>query len=256
MNQYTLITGAGSGIGKELAHIAARERQNLVLVARSKSALLQLQKELIKNNKITVEVLVLDLTKSRTCTEIATFCESKNINITTLINNAGFGDYGLFSQSNLKTQLGIIDVNIRALTELTHLFLPNMIAQKQGKIMNVGSVASFLPGPLMSVYFASKNYVLSFSRALSEELKGTGVSVTCLCPGPTKTKFGNSAQVSETHSTTNPKTTAREVAEYGWYAMQSGETVAIHGKGNRASVQLIKFIPRNLLTALVKRVQK
>lgn len=154
-----------------------------------------------------------------------------------------------------KRQLQMIAVNIRTLTELSHLFLPAMVTQKRGKIMNLGSVASFLPGPGMSVYFASKNYVLRFSEALAEELRGSGVTVTCLCPGPTKTNFGDNAQVSETHSTANPKTTAREVAEFGWYHMQAGTRVAVYGRGNRVMLHIARFVPRTLLTKLARKIQ-
>ncbi|MFO0971046.1 MAG: SDR family oxidoreductase [Candidatus Saccharimonadales bacterium] len=259
MQKFTLITGATSGIGLELAKIAAREKRNLVLIARSKSKLEELRDQILRqaqNDTQRVEIMALDLSKSTSVQKLFAFCEKSKIFIDELINNAGFGDYGTFAQSDVKRQLTMIDLNIRSLTELTHLLLPAMMEQKTGRIMNLGSVASFLPGPLMSVYFASKNYVLSFSRALHEELRGCGVSVTCLCPGATQTNFGKNAQVSETHSTANPKVTAREVAEFGWYHMQAGDPIAIYGRGNRTLLQIVKFIPRNLLTRLIKHIQK
>lgn len=259
MRKFTLITGATSGIGLELAKIAAREKRNLLLVARSKSKLKELQGQILRqaqNDKQAVEIIAVDLSKSTSAQKVLAFCEKNKIFIDELINNAGFGDYGTFAQSDVKRQLTMIDLNIRSLTELTHLLLPAMMEQKTGRIMNLGSVASFLPGPLMSVYFASKNYVLSFSRALHEELRGSGVSVTCLCPGATKTDFGKNAQVSDSHSTANPKVTAREVAEFGWYYMQAGDPIAIYGRGNRTLLQIVKFIPRNLLTRLIKHIQK
>ena len=255
MKKYTLITGASSGIGLVLAKIAIREKQNLVLVARDESRLKEVAKEL-SNAKLTVEYLALDLSKPGAAKKVFEFCEKKKLFIDTLINNAGFGDYGNFASADLQRQLSMIDLNVKTLTELTHLFLPAMLKNNSGKIMNLGSVASFLPGPLMSVYFATKNYVLSFSRALSEELRGSGVTVTCLCPGSTNTGFGKAAHVSDTHSTAHPKTTAREVAEFGWYQMQNGTLVAIYGFENKFTVQLSKFIPRNLLTRIVKRVQR
>lgn len=266
---YTLITGASSGIGKELALIAAKDGRNLVLVARSKSDL-GLVKELIirqasscttasadrQDDTLRVEIFAIDLSLNTSAEKVYEFCKQKNISVTELINNAGFGDYGKFASSDLSRQLNMIDLNIRSLTELTHLFLPKMISNGSGKIMNVGSVASFLPGPLMSVYFASKNYVLRFSEALSEELVGSGVSVTCLCPGPTKTSFGKSAHVSKTHSTANPRTTAQQVAAFGWKHMQVGTRVAIHGISNRIAIQLTRFVPRNLVAKLVKIIQR
>lgn len=254
---YTLITGATSGIGRELASIAAREKRNLVLLARNKKALEEIKIELLKSyNKIRVEVLAIDLSQLESAQKVYDFCSQNKLFVDELINNAGFGDYGEFSNSDVARQLSMIDLNIRSITELTHLFLPAMVKKKHGKIMNLGSVASFLPGPLMSVYFASKSYVLRFSEALAEELKNTGVSVTCLCPGPTKTNFGNAAKVSKTHSTANPKTTARDVAEFGWYHLQNGTRVAIHGRGNRLIVQAIKFIPRTVLAKLVQKIQR
>ncbi len=259
MKKFTLITGASSGIGLELAKIAAKEQRNLILVSRNKKDLETARNQILEQagtEKIAVEILAIDLSIPIAATKVYEFCHKKNIFINELINNAGFGDYGSFSNSNIKKQLSMIDLNIRNLTELTHLFLPEMITEKDGKILNLGSVASFLPGPLMSVYFASKNYVLSFSRALSEELRGSGVTVTCLCPGATNTGFGKTAAVSDTHSTAHPKTTAAEVANYGWYQMQRGSPVAIHGKGNQISVWLTKFIPRNMLARLVKTIQK
>lgn len=256
---YTLITGASSGIGRELAIIAARENRNVLLVARDQRKLDGLKDQILRraqNDKLQVEVLSVDLSKTTGAKKVYEFCEKKKIFINELINNAGFGDYGDFSQSNAQRQLQMIDLNIRTLTELTHLFLPEMIEQKTGKIMNLGSVASFLPGPLMSVYFASKSYVLSFSEALAEELNGSGITITCLCPGATKTDFDKTAKVSQTHSTANPKTTAQEVAQFGWYHMQVGTRVAIYGRANRFMIQLTKFVPRNLLAKLVKKVQK
>jgi len=259
MNNYTLITGASSGIGLEFAKIAAREKNNLILVARDKNGLEKVKTDILeefKTAKIDVVVVALDLTKDDSAQQLFELCKEKNFFVSTLINNAGFGDYGNFSQSDKGRQLSMIDLNIRSLTELTHLFLPAMIKQKNGKIMNIGSVASFMPGPLMSVYFASKNYVLSFSEALAEELRGSGVTVTCLCPGSTKTNFGKNAHVSENHSTANPKTTAKEVAQYGWYQMKNGVVVAIYGLGNKITIGLTRFIPRSLLVRLVKKIQK
>lgn len=259
MRKFTLITGATSGIGLELTKIAAREKRNLLLVARSGLKLKELRDQILRqgqNDKQAVEVIAVDLSKPTSAQKVFDFCEKKSLFVDELINNSGFGDYGEFAKSDRARQLAMIDLNIRSLTELTHLYLPAMIKHRSGKVMNLGSVASFLPGPLMSVYFASKNYVLSFSRALSEELRGSGVSITCLCPGATNTGFGKSAQVSDSHATANPKTTAQEVAQYGWYAMQQDETVAIYGRANRLMLQLTKLVPRDLVTKLVHRIQK
>ena len=257
MKDYTIITGASSGIGYELAKLAAKNEQNMVLVARDKSGLDKAKKEItVINPKLSVETVALDLSEPTSAQELFEYCKKRECNVTTLINNAGFGYYGVFEKSDLKRQLAMIDLNIRTLTELTHLFLPNMVARGSGKVMNLGSVASFFPGPLMSVYFASKNYVLAFSEAIAEELRGSGVTVTCLCPGSTKTNFGKSAHVSETHSTADPKTTAEDVAMFGWYHMDQGTVVATYGFSNRLSISLARLLPRSLRVKLIKRVQK
>lgn len=253
---YTLITGASSGIGKELAEIAAREGHNVILVARDEAALTTVAKDLAKRYGIDAIVLVSDLTKQQSPQQIFDTITSKKVVVDTLINNAGFGDYGDFVQSDRVAQLGMINLNVRALTELTHLFLPAMVRRKTGYVMNLGSVAGFLPGPYMSVYFASKAYVLSFSEALSAELRDSGVSVTCLCPGSTKTSFGESAHVSETHSTRTSHVTPRQVAEFGWKAMKDGKPVAVYGFGNRLSIIFTKFLPRRLVVRIVERIQK
>lgn len=259
MKEHTLVTGASGGIGLELAIIAANNGNNLVLVARDKAGLDAARSKILERtqgDRLQIEILALDLSKPESPREVFDFCISKNIFISTLINNAGFGDYGEFAKTDLKRQLSMIDLNVRAVTELTHLFLPAMITKNKGKIMNLGSVASFLPGPLMSVYFAGKNYVLRFSEALSEELRDTGVTVTCLCPGSTKTNFGKSARVSPAHSTLSSKTTAAQVAEFGWRHLQKGTRVAIYGWNNRLALLTSRFVPRNLLGKLVKKIQK
>lgn len=252
---YTLVTGASSGIGKALATIAAREGHGLILVARNKRALASLAYDLSERYSVPTRVIVTDLSDPESPTKIYHELEQNGVVVDILINNAGFGDYGAFLSSSVDTQLAMIAVNIRALTELTHLFLPDMIARGSGRIMNVGSVASFVPGPMMSVYFATKAYVLSFSEALSEELRGTGVSVTCLAPGSTSTGFGDTAQAKANHSTKTSRVTAQSVAEYGWRAMMSRKTVAIHGIGNRLSLRLVRFLPRAVVTRIVRKIQ-
>ena len=252
---YTLITGASSGIGLELAHIAAIHGRNLVLVARSEDRLTNLASAFRKQNNIGVEVITLDLSQPNAPQHVFQHLQKMNITVTELINNAGFGDYGAFATTDRHTQLTMIDLNIRALTELTHLFLPDIIASK-GRIMNVSSVAGFVPGPMMSVYFATKAYVLSFSEALSEELRGSGVTVTCLAPGSTKTSFGETAHAKSTHSTRTSRVTARQVAEFGWKAMQNGKPLAIHGSHNRVVLFLQRLLPRSTIAKLVHSMQR
>lgn len=253
---YTLITGASSGIGRELATIAAINHKDLVLVARDASELQVVASGLAKKYGIKTVVIACDLVENKSPQHIYDTLGDRDITVDILINNAGVGDYGVFARADRRKQLALIDLNIRALTELTHLFLPSMIKRGNGHIMNVGSTASFVPGPLMSVYFASKAYVLSFTEALAEELKGSGVIATCLCPGSTKTNFGSTAHVSDTHSTATSRVTPRQVAEFGWGAMMSGKTVAIHGTTNRLALFAMRFLSRKMITRIVAHIQK
>jgi short-subunit dehydrogenase len=252
---YTLITGASSGIGMELSKVAARDGHSVILVARSKHKLTELARSLTEQHEVHTEVISLDLTERDAAQSLHRTLKRKNLDVDILINNAGFGDYGAFSVSNINTQLSMIDLNIRALTELTHLLLPS-IQKNHGRIMNVASVAGFLPGPMMSVYFATKAYVLSFSEALSEELRGSGVTVTCLAPGSTKTDFGENANASLTHSTRTSNVSAMSVAEFGWKSMLKGRSLAVHGITNRLVIFLKRFLPRRLITALVHHMQR
>ena len=256
MNNFSLITGASSGIGRDLARVAAKDCRNLVLTARSKAKLLELKSELTKKYGVKIEIIDIDLSLAESPQKVFDFCKSKNIVVSELINNAGFGDYGDFADSDPSKQLNMIDLNVRSLTAMTHLFIQPMIAAKRGKIMNVASVAAFIPGPSMSVYFATKHYVLAFSEALAQELAGSGVSVTTLCPGATKTNFANQAHVSKNNAISTTKVTAADVAEFGRRAMQKSHRVAVHGVSNRLMIGLVRFLPRNLLASLVQKVQK
>lgn len=252
---YTLITGASRGIGKELALLAAREGRNVILVARDKESLTKLARDLTKRYDIFAEVITADLTKPAASQIIYDTTKHKKLSVDILINNAGFGNYGAFDTSELPTQLNMIDLNVRVLTELTHLFLPELKSHKSAYILNIGSVASFIPGPFMSVYFATKAYVLSFSEALSWELRDSSVSVTCLCPGSTKTDFGRAARTADNHSTKTTKVSAQQVAEFGWKAMQNKRTVAIHGIKNRLLIVLTRLLPRRLTARTVAKIQ-
>lgn len=245
---YTLITGASSGIGKELAWTAAIRGCKLILVARNGAALRELA------DKLPTEVIAIaeDLSDADAAERLAAALKRRELTVEILINNAGVADYGEFAETELSRQENMLMLNILTLTKLTHVLLPDIIKRK-GRIMNVGSVASFLPGPKMSTYFASKAYVLSFSEALQQELKPKGVSVTCLCPGPTASNFAKSARVGKNHATARTKVSARGVAAFGWNAMQNGKPVAIHGFGNKFAVLLIRFLPRSLVRWAMKQ---
>ncbi len=256
MNKTALITGASSGIGLELAHVFAQNQTDLVLVARSEKALQNLATTLQNKHNIKVNVLALDLSLPDSAQTVYKYTQSNGINVDYLINNAGFGDYGMFAESNWDKQSQMINLNILTLTHLTHLYLPGMINRKHGKIMNVASTASFQPGPTMSVYFASKAFVLHFSEAIANELEGTGVTVTALCPGPTASGFQDAADLNESKLVKGRKLPdAKSVAIYGYKAMMKDKTVAIHGTMNAIMANAIRFTPRFLVVKMARMVQ-
>jgi len=254
---YTLITGASSGIGHELAKICAKESQNLILVARSQNALNSLAAELMQNFKIKAEVLAIDLAQASSVNQLYQNIQNHSWEVNILINNAGFGDYGYFLSSSWEKQRDVIHVNIMALTQLTHFFLPSMVKRKSGKIMNIASTAAFQPGPLMSVYYASKAFVLSFSEALSTELEGTGVTVTALCPGTTQSGFQKVARFSNLSKfNTSLIPSSQQVAEFAFRSMMQEKVVAVHGMKNKLLVLSVRFFPRSLMRRIMMRFQK
>lgn len=251
-----LITGASSGIGLELSELFAKNNTNLVLVARSESKLKELADRLQKQYNIKVYLLTKDLSKYDTAKEIFDWCSSQEIVVNFLVNNAGFGDFGMFSESKWEKQLQMINLNITTLSYLTHLFLPSMVARKQGRVLNVASTAAFQPGPLMAVYYATKAYVLHFSEAIANELSGTGVTVTALCPGATESGFQAAADMQESKLVKGKKLpTSKEVAEYGYKAMMQGKAVAIHGTMNYLMANSVRFTPRDLVVKIARSVQ-
>lgn len=255
MNQTVLITGASGGIGYELALLFAKERYNLVLVARNSEVLNQMSIELSKIYGISVTVIAKDLSVPSTPQEIYEELYRESVTIDVLVNNAGFGHYGLFHEHDLTTDLAMLQVNITALTHLCKLFLPAMIRRGSGKILNVASTAAFLPGPLMAVYYASKAYVLHYSEALANELQETGVSVTTLCPGPTQTDFQTRAHMEQSKIMQRTIMDATTVARMGYTGMMNKQTVVVAGFKNKLLVNLVRFLPRKIVTATVRRIQ-
>ncbi len=250
-----LITGASNGIGLELAKIFAANKNNVVLVARSTDKLKTLATDL-EAKGVKVYVLSADLSKSDSAQTIYQFCTDNKLNIDYLVNNAGFGDFGLFAQSDWSKQSQMITLNIETLTHLTHLFLPEMIKRKYGKVLNVASTAAFQPGPTMSVYYATKAYVLSFTEAISNELAGTGVTVTALCPGATESGFQSAAAMEESKLVKGKKLpTSYEVALFGYKKLMIGKVVAIHGLMNTIMATSIRFTPRPLVLKIVRAMQ-
>ena len=210
--ETVLITGASSGIGLELAKCFAAEKSRLVLVARNAAALEALAAELRREHQIEAHVLTADLAKPDAARDVFEQAGRAGFSVDVLVNNAGFGLHGSFTELPLPRQLEIIHVNITALVALTGLFLPGMVQRQRGGILNVGSVAGFMPGPHMAIYFATKAFVQSFIEALNEELRGSGVAVSVLCPGPTKPNFSQVARGYREHASASPKMSAAAVA--------------------------------------------
>ena len=250
--ETVLITGASSGIGLELARCFAAEGCRLILLARNTAALETLAAELRQHHQIETIVLTADLSRPETPGSVFQGLQGRGIAVDVLVNNAGFGAHGEFARLPLQRQIEMVQVNVSALIHLTGLFLPGMIERRRGGVLNVGSVAGFLPGPGMAVYYATKAHVLSFSEALAEELGGTGLTVTVLCPGPTETNFGRVARGQKTRRLKSPKMTAATVAAYGHRAFRRGTLVAIPGWQNRVLVFLIRLLPRRLVRKMAR----
>lgn len=257
MRKYALITGASSGIGFELAKIFAGEGFNLVLVARREERLMNLKQELETAHSVSVHVFAADLSKADAPDTLFQFCENQDLQIEVLINNAGIGDYGFFSKADWDKTSTMIDLNVKSLTHLTHLFTPGMIERGSGKIMNVASTAAFQPGPLMSVYYATKHYVLAFSEALANEVAEHDITVTALCPGPTQSEFQETANMEKSKLMDRfPMPSSAEVAQYGFNALMHGKRVAIYGAANKIMAIIIRFFPRRWVTAVVRKIQE
>jgi short-subunit dehydrogenase len=245
-----LITGASGGIGLELARIFAREGYDLVLVARSRERMDELAREL---KPASVQVIARDLTLPGAAEEIQRDVPKVDV----LVNNAGYGVYGPFVKTQLAAEIGMIQLNVTVLVALTKLYLPGMVAAKYGRIMNVASTAAFQPGPLMAIYYATKAFVLSFSEAIANELRGTGVTVTALCPGPTATGFIAEAKLEKSRLFKLMKLMdARTVAEAGYRALMAGKPVVVTGLMNKVLAQSVRFSPRGLVAKIARKMQE
>ena len=250
-----LVTGASSGIGYEFAKVLAKNKYDIIIVSRNKEKLQKIKKEIEREHKIKVYVYKSDLSKLNEVKKF--YYEVKNEDISVLINNAGVGDFGKFLDISWEKDNEVIDINIKALTFLTKLFSEKMVERGEGKILNVASVAAFQPGPYLAVYSATKSYVLHFSEALAEELKGTGVTVTTLCPGLTMSNFFKRSGISDDEvKTWGNLATAKEVAEYGYEMMIKNKIIAVYGLRSKFSIFLKKFLPRNFVTKITGHVLK
>jgi short-subunit dehydrogenase len=252
-----LITGASSGIGTEFARLAAADGYDLVLVARGQVQLERLAEELRERHRITVRVIAIDLSGPNAASNLYAELTPAGISVDVLVNNAGFAQYGLFWRNDMQTMLDMLQVNMVTLTHLCRLFMPAMIERGRGAVLNVASMAAFQPGPLMAAYYASKAYVLWLSEALANECKDTGVSVTALCPGPTRTRFEQRAGLDLSRLFKwVPVSDARSVASEGYRAMKRGKTLVIPGFMNRLAALGVQLAPRSAVAAVVRALQE
>ena len=254
--QTALVTGASAGIGVDLAECFAANGYHVILTGRTESALREVADRLAKDYGVTATPIAADLGAIGAGQRLADAIKKRGLSVDVLVNNAGYGHAGAFNGSDAATHLGMIDLNDRALVELTHIYWPAMIANRRGGVLNVASTAAFQPGPLMAIYYASKAFVLSFSEALWEEARDTGVKVSCLCPGPTVSKFRERAGTNKVRlsraSTPMPSMT---VARMGYHAWRANKRVEVTGLRNHLTASLVSFLPRTLLLRIVRNLQ-
>ena len=259
MNNTALITGASGGIGAALARKHAAQGGDLILAARSKDKLEELAAELKAAHGTTVYTIGIDLAQPESAQALVDEIEGAGHlpSVDILINNAGFGGHGKFHERNWDMDRAMMQLNIVTLTALTRFLLPGMVERRKGRIMNVASTAAFMPGPLQAVYFASKAYVLSFTQAIAEELQGSGVTATALCPGYTETGFKDAADLGGTALAKGMAETPEQVAETGYNAMLNGESSVVSGNVNKVLAHgLTRLIPRSITAKIAKKLQE
>ena len=256
MSKTALITGASGGIGYELALLFAGDGYDCILVARSQNKLKELAERLEREHRVKTLVLAKDLAKPSAVDEIYEEVTAASMHVDVLVNNAGFPVFGPFVETDLQVELEMLQVNVIALTALTKLFLKGMVERRAGRILNLASTAAFLPGPLMAVYYASKAYVLSFSQALSNELHGTGVTVTALSPGPTRTGFQKRGVMEDSRLVQGQIADAASVALAGYRGLMAGKTIVIPGFTNKLIPWVVRLSPRGVVTRVVRRMQE
>lgn len=257
MNKTVLITGASSGIGLNFSHKFAQSGHDVILVARSEGKLRTLSEEIETKYAVKTYVFTADLSKPEASKELYESIKEKGIQVDILINNAGFGLFGEFEETELSKELDMIQVNITALTELCKYFGKDMVNLKEGRILNVASTAAFQPGPLMAVYYATKAYVLSLSEALANEWAPHGVRVAALCPGATETGFSDAAELQSSKLFQSGVMNVEDVVEEGYKQMMTNnKTVIVPGVKNRMLTKSIRFLPRKMVTNIVRKVQE
>lgn len=255
--EYTLITGASSGIGLELASLCAKKKQNLILVARSGNKLQEIKTELERKYAVHVECFAIDLSKPNSAKELYDKTADAGYDVTILINNAGFGDHEVFLDSDWQRQQAMVQLNITTLMQLTYLYGNDMRDEGTGRILNISSVAAFSAGPYMSIYYATKGFVLSFSLAVAAELKGSGVTVTAICPGPTKTGFESAADMKNSKMFTQffPQT-AKSVAKCAYRAMMKGKPLVYHSKATKLMNVGSRLTSRKFAAGFAERINQ
>ena len=256
MSKTALITGASGGIGYELALLFGRNGYDCILVARSEDKLKELATRLENEHRVKTLVIARDLSRPIAVDEIYEEVTAASMPVDALVNNAGFPVFGLFVETDPQAELEMLQVNVVALTALTKLFLRGMVERRAGRILNLASTAAFLPGPLMAVYYASKAYVLSFSQALANELRGTGVTVTALCPGPTRTGFQKRGVMEDSGLVQGQIADAASVALAGYRGLMAGKTIVIPGFSNKLIPWVARLSPRGMVTRVVRRTQE
>ncbi len=257
MNKTALITGASSGIGRELAKLHSQKGGNAVIVARTESKLVDLKKELEQKYSVQITPISVDLSQAGSAVALYDEIKNKGIQIDYLLNNAGFGLRGKFHELDWKRQAEMIQLNMVTLTELMHLYIPEMLERNYGRVLNTGSTASFMPGPLQAVYYASKSYVQFLSNAIAEELKDTNVSITNLMPGVTDTGFGKTAGMENTELF-KKAVSPTKVAKEGYEAMLKGKLDVISGLtlAQRVMISLVPFTPKKIILNQVRKLQE
>ncbi|TWU01298.1 SDR family NAD(P)-dependent oxidoreductase [Stieleria varia] len=251
----TLITGSSSGIGWELAKCFASGGDDVVLVARSEDKLQELAEQIRNEQGVAATVIPADLSRSENVDQLCRSMKERSIAVDTLVNNAGFGALGRFAELSVDRQTDMLMLNIVALTRLTRLLIPDMIHRKRGGVLNVGSIAAYQAGPNMSVYYASKAYVLSFTEGLREELAGTGLHVTCLEPGPTQSSFGEDSGMGKLDMFSSSTMSAAAVAKAGYKGYLADDDIVIPGWKNRLMVTSVGFLPRIATRKIVGKLQ-
>jgi short-subunit dehydrogenase len=255
--RLALVTGASAGLGEQFAHLFAEDGHDVVLVARRADRLEALAEQLRKGHDVKAHVIAADLTDPAAPQRLFDEVGQRGLQVEFLVNNAGFGSNGAFLDLDVAREAEMIEVNCTALLQLTHLFARPMRERKSGRILNVASTAAFQPGPYMATYYATKAFVVSFSEALAHELRGSGVTVTCHCPGATHTEFG--AKAGNDKSLLFKRSgvaEAPEVARHAYRAMMRGETLAVHGVLNRIAMESVRFSPRFLVRTVAAALNR